>query len=132
MKKSGNIFPILFFLLLLSGPGLFAQSAESESARSALKTGSSRELMDMLDNQFELTLFDKKYSKKNCEPVLRDFFNANPSQSFKYVHKGASKDGSLSYSIGHYETKSEKFRVVIRFRRSEGDYKIHKLEVSEL
>jgi hypothetical protein len=132
MKNRIHIFSLLIVAVLFSAASTFAQSAESENARTALKTGSSRELMNMLDNQFELTLFDKKYSRKNCEPVLRDFFNANPSQSFKYVHKGASKDGSLSYSIGHYQTSSEKFRVVIRFRKSGEDYKIHKLEVSEL
>lgn len=109
----------------------FAQKNETESARTALKSGSSKELLLMLDKSSELTILGKRYNKDNCESALKDFFIEHPAQDFKFVHNGSSKDGTLSYSIGHYQTKTSKHRIVIRFKKVSDSYKIHKLEVSE-
>ncbi len=131
MKK---VIPHIILTLVLISSILIeikAQSAESENARTALKAGSSKELAAMLHNSSEVIIFEKKYSKNNAEPVLKDFFLSHPAKDFKFIHNGSSKDGSLIYSIGHYETKGPKFRMVIRFKKSEGEFKIHKLEVSE-
>ncbi|MEQ8358376.1 MAG: DUF4783 domain-containing protein [Cytophagales bacterium] len=128
-KRILNIAIVLFMTLLCVDS--FAQDIESENARTALKAGSSKELAAMLDNASEVIILEKKYAKKNAEPVLRDFFVSNPAVDFKFIHNGSSKDGSLVYSIGHYETKNSKFRVVIRFKRSREEFKIHKLEVSK-
>lgn len=125
-----TIVAIIIFLAL-STSLVVAQDLESENARTALKAGSSKELMTMLHHSFELILFDKKYNKDNSESVLRDFFSTNPASDFKFIHNGASKDGTLSYSIGHYETTERKYRVVIRFKKSSENFKIHKLEVSD-
>ncbi len=129
-KRKINIAIVLILLTLLS-VNSNAQDIESENARTALKAGSSKELAAMLDNASELIILEKKYARKNAEPVLRDFFISNPAVDFKFIHNGSSKDGSLVYSIGHYETKNSKFRVVIRFKRSSDEFKIHKLEVSK-
>ena len=85
----------------------------------------------MFHNSFELVLMEKKYNKERSEPILKDFFIANPAKDFKYIHKGASKDATLSYSIGHYTSQDSKYRVVIRFKKIGDEFKIHKLEVSE-
>ncbi|QNL21581.1 DUF4783 domain-containing protein [Hyphobacterium sp. CCMP332] len=129
LKRILNIAIVLFLTLLCVDS--FAQDSESENARTALKAGSSKELAAMLDNASEVIILEKKYTKKNAEPVLKDFFISNPAVDFKFIHNGSSKDGSLVYSIGHYETKNSKFRVVIRFKRSREEFKIHKLEVSK-
>ena len=132
MKYSKLQTGIILLLLFFNSGLLLGQNLESENARSAIKAGSSKELVEMLDKQFELILFEEKYNRSESEAKLKDFFIKNPAKDFKYVHKGLSKDGSLSYSIGHYETSNSKFRIVIRFKRISETYQIHKMEVSKL
>lgn len=131
MKKLISNIVLVIILMCSIFIELKAQSSEADNARAAIKAGSSNELTAMLHNTADVVIFEKKYSKRNVGPVLKDFFISNPAKNFKFIHNGSSKDGLLVYSIGHYETKDSKYRVVIRFKKSDGEYQIHKLEVSK-
>jgi hypothetical protein len=127
-----HFFPAILLTLLLNIGDAQGQNEIMDNVRSALKTGSSRELATMFNSDFELLISAKKYDKKNGEEAIKSFFQTYPPDNFEYLHKGASKSGSLSYSIGHYESKGKKYRVVLRFKDSGKGYEIHKLELSEM
>jgi hypothetical protein len=131
MKLITQYSVFIVLTLIVFNSNSFGQTTESESARSALKTGSSKELVSMLDSEVELVIHGQRYNKNNSEGALKKFFTDNPPSNFKYIHNGASKDGSLSYSIGHYESVDSKYRIVLRFKKNSGVYKIHKIEVSD-
>lgn len=123
---------IFIFSILITPYAIFAQSSEVEIAKTAIKSGSSKEISELFHPSFELVLLEKNYQKDKGEAALKDFFQSNPPKDFTILHKGESRDGSLFYSIGHYLSNGDKFRVVIRFKKSSGEFKLYKMEVSNL
>ena len=83
------IFGVAFFLSALG------QSEVINNAKTALKSGSSKELSRYCNKMVELNFDGEKssYSKTQAEFVLRDFFKKHPPTDFEYIHQGASKEG---------------------------------------
>lgn len=70
------------------------------------------------------------YSQSQASLVLKDFFNKKPSTSFKFIFKGKeTADGS--FAIGTFVSKSETFRVTIKFKKNTNDYKIESLTIEK-
>lgn len=116
---------LVFTLVRIDG---FGQSEIIEDVKTAIKTGSSKELSKFLNANVDVTMEDdmKSYSKTQAEFVLKDFFKNNPPSSFTIVHQGASK-GGLPYAIGQYVSGSNTYRVWMRIKQTESKYLIHEI-----
>ena len=108
---------------------LIAQGDVINQVKSALNTGSSKELVKYLDKTSDIDIEGEKaaYSKTQAEEILKDFFQSYPPTNFQIVHQGASRAGS-PYVIGQYSYKSGSFRVWIRLKEvSDATYQVHAL-----
>ncbi len=94
-----RIATMLFILLVMSLAG-YAQEVVIDNAKTAIKSGSSKELSSYCNKVVELNFDGDKstYSKTQAEFVLRDFFKKYPPTDFEYIHQGASREG-LRYAI---------------------------------
>jgi len=119
-------------ILALSTASANAQNEVINNVRDALKTGSSRELSKYLNNTVEISINGEKssYSRNQAEFVLKDFFNKYPSQSFRYVHQGSSKEG-IKYTVGTYTYDRGEFRVFMIIKQIGGAYLVDKIDFNE-
>jgi hypothetical protein len=131
--KIVRAFLVTFICLLaLGNASANAQNEVINNVRDALKTGSSRELSKYLNNTVEISINGEKssYSRNQAEFVLRDFFNKYPSQGFRYVHQGSSKEG-LKYTVGTYTYDRGEFRVFMLIKQIGGTYLVDKIDFNE-
>ena len=100
-----------------------AQNDVINNVRTAIKAGSSKELVKSFNNMVELNFEGAKsnYSKSQAELVMKEFFKKYPPQDFQYIHKGSSKEG-LTYVIGKYDYESGSFRVWILIKKLGDNY----------
>ena len=86
---------------------------------SALKAGSSRELVKYCNDVVELKIDGESsnYSRTQAEFILKDFFKKNEASGFEYVFEGNSREG-LKYAIGTYTFKGGSYRVYILFKKA--------------
>lgn len=124
MKKT--LFLLVFSLL--ASISAISQGDIIEQVRDAIKTGSSREMVKLLNTTVDMTIDGKMktYSKSQAEFILRDFFKKNPPNSFKVIHKGASKAG-LPYAIGEYNSNNTTYRVWIRVVKLKEEYVVNEI-----
>jgi hypothetical protein len=130
--KSFKLFTFIFcsaFILNFSG---YAQSDVITNVRTALKSGSSKELSRHFNEMVELNINGNKssYSKTQAEYVLKDFFKNNPPVDFQYVHQGASKEG-IKYAIGKYTYNDGSFRVLVLVKQIKGNYLVDLIDFSK-
>jgi hypothetical protein len=124
---------LLFVSLFLSGIKFsLAQDELVSNAKIAIKSGNSKSMSKYFNDMLDLGFDGNKgsYSKTQAEFVLKDFFQKNPAIDFQYIHKGSSKEG-LTYTIGNYQTKNKKYRVLIYIKDIKGTHKIDYLDFSE-
>lgn len=122
----------LMSVMALGFSPVTAQNEVINNVRDALKTGSSRELSKYLNNTVEISINGEKssYSRNQAEFVLKDFFNKYPSQGFRYVHQGSSKEG-LKYTVGTYTYDRGEFRVFMLIKQISGTYLVDKIDFNE-
>ena len=108
-----------------------AQSEVINNLRTAMKTGSSKELVKNFNTMVELNFEGEKsnYSKSQAELVLKEFFKKYPATDFQYIHQGASKQG-LTYVIGKYTFENGSFRVWILIKKFENSYLVDSIDFS--
>jgi hypothetical protein len=118
-------------VIVVSQP-INAQSEVINSVRSSIKAGSSKELSNYLGDMISLEIdgVQSNYSKTQAEYVLKDFFKKYPPSDFQYVHQGAS-EGGLKYAIGRYSYNGGSFRVVLRSKNVNGEYKVSSLDFTK-
>ena len=122
---------ILLILLLLAVTA-YGQEVLIDDAKTAIKSGSSKELSKYCNKVVELSFDGDKstYSKTQAEFVLRDFFKKYPATDFEYIHQGASREG-LRYAIGKYSYDSGSFRVYMLIKEFDDDFLIDTLDFSK-
>ena len=119
MKR--NLFrTLLLSWLLLLGAGTARAQAPADNlaaVRSALRSGSSRELAQYLAPTVEVGFDGDKqsYNATQTELVMRNFFAKNPPVSFDIVHQGASNEG-IPYAIGRYVGRGGTYQVFIKLK----------------
>ncbi len=110
---------VLFgWFLLAATPGRAQAADQLPPVRSALASGSSRELARFLAPSVEVGFDDDKqsYNATQAELVMRNFFVKNPPVSFDIVHQGASNEG-IPYAIGSYVARTGgTYRVFIKLK----------------
>lgn len=121
---------ILFFNIFLVSTSLFAQEQVVASAREALKSGDVPKLVAQLNEPIELNLIDQKnnFDKAQAEIILKDFFDKNPVKSFEFDHQTTSR-GGLRFAIGTYVSQSEKYRVHLLIKETDGQYRIDMIDI---
>lgn len=127
-----NSFLIVGFIFCISLPvDVSAQSEVINNVRTALKTGSSKELVKSFNAMVELNFEGEKsnYSRSQAELVLKEFFKKYPATDFQYIHQGASKQG-LTYVIGKYTFENGSFRVWILIKKFEDTYLVDSIDFS--
>ena len=110
-----------------------AQADVIKNVRTAIRTGSSKELVKYMNNTVELTFDGAKssYSKTQAEFILKDFFKKYPPRDFQYIHQGASREEGLKYVIGKYTYDNGSFRVYMLFKQFKGTYMVDLIDFSK-
>ncbi len=120
MKKVSRncFFAIVLIFSMACSYSAFAQNEVINNLRTAIKAGSSKELVKNFNTMVELNFDGTKsnYSKSQAELVMREFFKKYPPDDFQYIHKGSSKEG-LTYVIGKYDYEGGSFRVWILIKK---------------
>lgn len=134
MVNFKKIQPFIMSVLLILCITAGTQHAEAQdevisNVRTAIKTGSSRELSQYFGSIVELNFDGEKssYSKSQAEFVLKDFFKKNPPKDFEYIHQGSSKQG-FRYVIGNYTIENSSFRIWILFKKDNERYYVDTID----
>ena len=131
--KIKHIGKVLILLVLIATASLsYAQSDVINNVKSAMKSGSSKEIAKFLSQNVDVTIDDdfQTYSKTQAEYALRDFFKKNVPDGFSIIHQGTSK-GNLHFVIGQYTSNSNNFRVWLRMKDVSGRYLIHEISLTK-
>ncbi|WP_226389642.1 DUF4783 domain-containing protein [Penaeicola halotolerans] len=133
MSTFTKIVPIVLVLCIGLAQSSHAQSQRQlDDVKLAMKAGSSKELVKFFSDMIEINISGSQadYSKNQAEFVIRDFFKKNTPVDFEVIHKGESKDG-LRYAIATYKSDSGNFRVLIRGKLVENEFKIYNLDFTK-
>lgn len=122
-----NYFILVAFLVLFA----FKSNAQNETVKKVklvLEVGNANELSKFLNDKVDLNIDGEEgtYSHSQAEGVLKNYFKENPPNSFQINHEGASENG-LIYAIGEYKSGVNSFRVWIRLKNVNDQYKIHEM-----
>lgn len=125
------MFLTVFFSTLSVFFGLQNPPDVLDDIRTALRAGSSKELIKYCNDNIEIKLDgnSSNYSISQAEVVLRDFFLNNPPKGFDYIHQGSSPEG-LKYTIGTYRLDEGSYRVVMVIKNIKGSFKIDTINFS--
>ena len=115
-------------MALISAQDSYAQEDVIGHITTAIRTGSSKELVKYVNNNVEINIDGKisSYSKMQAEYVFKDFFKQNPASEFEFNHQGTSK-GGLRYAIGKYSYKSGSYMVWLRIKEFNGKLLIYEM-----
>ena len=128
MNLSKVIFIFLVAWLLFPVLTATAQNKTVQQVKLVLEVGNANELSKFLNDKVDLNINGKEgtYSHSQAEGVLKNYFKENPPKSFQINHEGASENG-LIYAIGEYQTVDSSFRVWIRLKKINDQFKIHEM-----
>lgn len=124
---------ILFMFSLVLAAVFFAkgttvaQGDAMGSVKSAMKSGSAKDLSRNFSNVVEITLDGgdaTNYSNTQAEFVMKNFFSKNTPVDFVVNHDGTSEKGQL-YAIGTYTSKDASYTVLVRMKAAGGKYQVH-------
>ena len=120
------------WLFLFGSAAAYAQSDNLAAVRSALRTGSSRELSQYLAPTVEVGFEGDRqgYNAAQAELVMKDFFSKNAPSTFEFIHQGQSSEG-IQYAIGRYAGRSGTYRVFVKLKPSRGAPVIDTLEFTK-
>ncbi|MDQ3393467.1 MAG: DUF4783 domain-containing protein [Bacteroidota bacterium] len=132
INKVAKIYLIIIFSFLFLNISAHAQSDVISNVKTAMKSGSSKELSKYFNDMVELNINGTKtsYSKTQAEFVMKDFFKNHPASDFQYVHQGASKEG-IKYAIGKYTYNDGSFRVLVLIKQIKGNYLVDLIDFSK-
>ncbi len=132
MKLSNTLYVVLVSLFVLSTFNVSAQNETVGQIKLILEIGNASELSSFLNDKIVLNFDGKEgtYSHSQAEGVLKNYFKENPPKSFLVNHEGTSENG-LIYAIGEYKTIDSSFRVLIRLKKVNDQFKIHEMSFAK-
>lgn len=128
-----RVVPILISFFIIFSFSIFT-FAESECGNEVIfisfKNGSSKELARHFENGVELNINGSQgeFSKIQAELVIRDFFKKYPPENFEILHEGFSGE-QIKHYIGTYTSMGEAYRILIKGKIYQEDYRIYSLEI---
>ncbi len=128
MKRSNAWYLLLVAWFVMITFSVSAQNETVEQVKLVLEIGNANELSKFLNDKVDLNIDGKEgtYSHSQAEGVLKNYFKENPPKSFQINHEGSSENG-LIYAIGEYQTVETSFRVWIRLKKVNEQFKIHEM-----
>lgn len=120
------------WLFLFGSAAAYAQADNLTAVRSALRSGSSRELSQYLASTVEVGFDGDKqsYNATQAEIVMKDFFSKNAPSTFEFIHQGQSGEG-IQYAVGRYTGRGGVYRVYVKLKPSRGAPLIDTLEFTK-
>ena len=98
----------------------------------SISSGDAEKVMSFCGEKVLITL-DKKegvYSRSQGAQILKSFFQSNPVDSFRFTFKG-KEQGTSTFAVGTYMSKTTKFRVSIKFILQKEDYLIEAITIEK-
>ena len=128
MNLSKPVYSLLVAWFVLFAFTSNAQNETVAQVKLVLEVGNANELSKFLNDKVDLNIdgTEGTYSHSQAEGVLKNYFKENPPESFQVNHEGASENG-LIYAIGEYKTVDNSFRVWIRLKDVNDQFKIHEM-----
>ena len=101
------------------------------SVESAFQSGDANRIIGYGKSKFLLNIQGNQsaYSPAQANQVLKDFFQKKPVSNFRFTYKGTTDDGATA--IGTYNSKSENFRVTVRWSKVGNDYFIESIAIEK-
>lgn len=130
MNKIVHVLISFFVLLSISQFTFAGLEKYNETIISSFKNGSSKDLAKQFDNSIELNLIGNQgeFSKSQAELVMKDFFKKHPPEKFEILHESSSGEQIKQY-ISTYTSFGETYRVLIKGKSYQEEYKIYSLEI---
>ena len=123
------LIPVFITIIFLTAMLASAQNDVISNVRTAIKTGSSKELSQYFGSVVVLNFDGEKsiYSKSQAEFVLKDFFKKYEPVDVEYIHQGDSKKG-FKYIMGKYRSENGSFRIYILFKKDDTQYYVDTMD----
>lgn len=101
------------------------------SVESAFQSGDANRIIGYGKPKLLLNIqgIQSAYSPAQANQVLKDFFQKKPVTNFRFTYKGTTDDGATA--IGTYNSKSENFRVTVRWSKTGSDYFIESIAIEK-
>ena len=95
----------------------------------AISDGDAAKVVSYGKEKILLNVFEKDgvFANSQATQILKDFFQKNPTNSFKFSYKGSVGDGASA--MGNYQSKGETFRVTVKWAKISGEYKIESISI---
>ena len=121
---------LLLLAFLLPVAGASAQDVVRDRVLQAMRTGNSKELVNLFIPNIDLTVKETSdvYSKAQAEQILRKFFNDHQPVDMVIEHSGVSKFGDR-YFIGILRTRNGFFRVTFFLKRTDDEQLVKQLRI---
>ncbi|OGS82174.1 MAG: hypothetical protein A2724_18430 [Fluviicola sp. RIFCSPHIGHO2_01_FULL_43_53] len=103
------------------------------SIESAFASGDASKIVSYGKDRMIVNVIEKEgvYSQIQAEQVLKEFFGKKPASSFKFTFKGKETDDGC-FAIGTYVvSKTENYRVTIKWKKSGSDFKIESIAIEK-
>lgn len=99
--------------------------------KEAMQGADANKLAQLFDEIVEISFNGTKsnYSRTQAEFIMRDFFQKNIPNDFKYIHNGTSRTG-IQYAIAEYHTPNQSFKMYLLLKEREGSYFIDTIDIS--
>jgi hypothetical protein len=109
--------------LTLSGEAFNAveQAFNREDAAKVISYGKEKVIMQIQGKE-------GVYAQAQATQLLKEFFTRKPVTSFRFTFRGKETD-EMPLTTGTYTSKSETFRVTLKWKRINSDLKIESLSI---
>jgi len=99
------------------------------SVETAFANGDASKIVNYCNDKLYLKVPEKEgvYAQSQATQILKDFFTKKPASSFKFSFKGTTADGANA--TGTYVSRSESYRVTVKWNKENGDYKIESITI---
>ncbi|RLD31072.1 MAG: hypothetical protein DRI83_13010 [Bacteroidetes bacterium] len=123
------IYIILIQAGLIAGLSSHAMAQEATAKiNKAIKAGDAGTLSKHFNSTLDISIpgTDQTMSKSHATQVMKNFFKANPPQSYVENHSGSSREAT-KYIIGTYKSAIT-YKTYILLKEKEGKYLIVQLQ----
>lgn len=120
---------ILYILILTWSLSIDAFLAiPFDQLEKAFQTGNATTIINQSSEKVLINILDKEgvYSAPQARQVLKDFFSTYPPKTFSFSFKD-KEEGTTSFALGSYTSKTSSFRVSIKFTLEKDIYKIESI-----
>jgi adenylyl- and sulfurtransferase ThiI len=126
----GLIYTLLSMLMFNLNIG--SEAIPYASIESAFASGDASKIVSYGKERMIVNVIDKEgvYSQSQASQVLKEFFGKKPASSFKFTFKGKETDDGC-FAIGAYVSKSENYRVTIKWKKSGSEFKIESIAIEK-